>query len=1040
MKGIAPMKKMFFTILLAVLAGTAAQAGELAPVLQAQIDGMEDHEVLKVLVVMRDQANVASLNLDLHDRQAPLAVRHNTVVTSLRDVAAVSQKDLLGDLRYREADKAAGGVRGFTPHWIVNSIVLVAEVGVIREIAAREDVAVVEADLEVELIEPVMTKFAADKGLDSPQEGGFLAPGVEMVNAPRVWRELGFDGTGTIVANLDSGVDGSHDLLLSRWRGSYAPASECWRDLADVGSPDFPADPHGHGTHTMGTITGASVNDTTGVAPGALWISSNAVYAGSSTDYFDNAIIAAFEFFADPDGDPTTSDEVPDVVQNSWGTVPNPVLGYTPCDSRWWDAIDNCEAAGVVVTWSAGNEGPGKGTLRSPGDRASSPTNCFSIGSVGYDIPYVVSSFSSRGPSACGGEYSLKPEVVAPGEDILSTLPGNNYGYMSGTSMAGPHVAGIVALMRQANPDMDVIDIKQILMDTAIDVGSPGQDNASGHGMVDAYEAVFAAMTEKGEIRGVVTDSATGSPLPGVEVRRAGYPTAQITDAAGFYSLAARSGPVEVEFSKFSYTPQTHALNLAAGETMELDVPLVQRPVGTLSGVVYGPTGQPVKGATVRIVGVDLDPVITEHYGNYAFELPVYEDASYEIVASAPDLAYVVEYVGLPESRVLDIHLPSVQAEGFENGALTAFSWVTGGVAPMYVDASEAQEGVFSVRSGNIGDLESSEISLDYYVAGDGEISFYLKTECEDTYDGLYFYVDGLAMGRWTGERDWTRVSIPVSAGQHNFKWTYSKDYAVSVKRDAAWIDRIEFPGTGQAPAPQLVADQTNVVMTFHAAEADSTDLNLMNTGNYPLEFSTRVADFPVNGSYAADDLVGMTPTELVNKGILAAADKSGGPTWVSVSPAAGTIYPGVGKDLNIRFDATAMTDGTYYAMLDIFSNDPDTPAHSVPLIMTLASVSGVQDPVLPGRVELAGAVPNPFNPMTHITYSMPMAGEVTLRIYDVSGRLIRDLASGLRSAGRHQEKWDGTNQQGRDVASGIYFARLTVEGQMQMKSMLLLR
>ena len=58
----------------------------------------------------------------------------------------------------------------------------------------KPHVAVVEADLEVELIEPVMTKFAADKGLDSPQEGGFLAPGVEMVNAPRVWHELGFAG------------------------------------------------------------------------------------------------------------------------------------------------------------------------------------------------------------------------------------------------------------------------------------------------------------------------------------------------------------------------------------------------------------------------------------------------------------------------------------------------------------------------------------------------------------------------------------------------------------------------------------------------------------------------------------------------------------------------------------------------------------------------------------------------------------------------------------------------------------------------------
>jgi flagellar hook assembly protein FlgD len=107
---------------------------------------------------------------------------------------------------------------------------------------------------------------------------------------------------------------------------------------------------------------------------------------------------------------------------------------------------------------------------------------------------------------------------------------------------------------------------------------------------------------------------------------------------------------------------------------------------------------------------------------------------------------------------------------------------------------------------------------------------------------------------------------------------------------------------------------------------------------------------------------------------------------------------------------------------------------------MTQASVSGVHDSVQPARLELAGAVPNPFNPMTHVTFSMPVAGEVTLRIYDVSGRLVRDLASGPRSAGRHSELWNGKDQQGMDVSSGVYFARLNVAGQMKMKSMLLLR
>ena len=799
-------------------------------------------------------------------------------------------------------------------------------------------------------------------------------------------------------------------------------------------------DLHGHGTHTIGTITGASANDTAGVAPGSLWIASNAVYAGSASDDFDNTIIAAFEFFADPDGDPTTSEDVPDVIQNSWGITANPTYGYVPCDSRWWDAIDNCEAAGVVSPGRRATRGPARARFVPPATEPRRPTNCFSIGSVGYGFPYVVSEFSSRGASACGGAYAIKPEVVAPGEDIVSTVPGNNFAYMSGTSMAGPHVAGIVSLMRQANPDLDVIDIKQILMDTAIDVGAWGQDNNSGWGLVDAYEAVLAAMSEKAVIQGRVTDSVTGEPLEGVEVKRAGYLTTHLTDEEGYYSMSVRSGPSVVEFSLFSYTPQAHPLDLMPDDVVTLDVVLAQRPIGTVSGVVYGPDGQPVRDAMVKVVGMPLDPVITEIYGNYEFVLPIFDSAAYELVASADGLAYVVEFIGLPESRVLDFHLPDLQLEGFESGTMGAYPWVSGGNAPMFVDVSEVYEGAFSVRSGDIADQETSELSVDFYVAGEGEFSFWFKTECESGHDGLLFYINGIQMGAWTGERDWSQVTRSVGPGLHTFKWVYSKDFAVSVMRDAVWIDRIQFPGDGVEPGARLEIDQANVSMTFHVESADSTTLPLFNSGSYQLDYSVEVVPFAVNEVVTAEDLEGHGHAELINKGLISTGNKSGGVDWVTVTPVEGTVHPGVGTDLKVRFDSTGKPDGSYYALLEIASNDPAQPLYTVPLIMTRASVSGIEDSILPARVELAGAVPNPFNPKTFITYSMPMAGEVTLRIYDVSGRLVRDLVSGPRSAGRHREPWDGRDAQGMNAASGVYFARLNVAGQMEMKSMLLLR
>jgi hypothetical protein len=87
----------------------------------------------------------------------------------------------------------------------------------------------------------------------------------------------------------------------------------------------------------------------------------------------------------------------------------------------------------------------------------------------------------------------MKPEVSAPGVNIYSAVPGGEYQVLSGTSMAGPHVAGVVALMRAANPDLDVETVKQIIMDTCTDLGAAGEDNAYGHGFINAYEAVLAS-------------------------------------------------------------------------------------------------------------------------------------------------------------------------------------------------------------------------------------------------------------------------------------------------------------------------------------------------------------------------------------------------------------------------------------------------------------------------------------------------------------------------------------------------------------------
>ena len=237
----------------------------------------------------------------------------------------------------------------------------------------------------------------------------------------------------------------------------------------------------------MGIMVGSDGADTVGVAPGAQWIAAGVVDRGNGIQGSITDLLAAFQWAADPDGDPSTTDDVPDVINNSWG-IP---IGYFPaCDQTFWEAIDNLEAAGVVCIFAAGNEGPNPMTIRTPADRITSDFNSFSIGAVnGNDPNMTVASFSSRGPSGCDG-VTIKPEVTAPGIAIRSASRTGGYITMSGTSMATPHVAGAVAILRQFNRHATPSEIKQALMLSATDLGQAGEDNDYGWGVINIRRAL----------------------------------------------------------------------------------------------------------------------------------------------------------------------------------------------------------------------------------------------------------------------------------------------------------------------------------------------------------------------------------------------------------------------------------------------------------------------------------------------------------------------------------------------------------------------
>jgi hypothetical protein len=251
----------------------------------------------------------------------------------------------------------------------------------------------------------------------------------------------------------------------------------------------------GHGTHNMGIVCGGAPGLPVGVAPGAQWITAGVIDRTSSINQTVSNAILAFQWIIDPDGDPDTTWDVPHVCSNSWRLLTS--HGYPPCDETFWSYLDACEAAGIVILFSAGNEGPGPNTLGRPPDRATDDYRTLAVGGVNANAPgYPIASWSSRGPSYCTptGDPAIKPELVGPAIEVISSMPGSGYEYWNGTSFASPHVNGVVALVLEACPDLSVQEVKQILYDTALDLGPVGKDNTYSYGLVDAYEAVNLAI------------------------------------------------------------------------------------------------------------------------------------------------------------------------------------------------------------------------------------------------------------------------------------------------------------------------------------------------------------------------------------------------------------------------------------------------------------------------------------------------------------------------------------------------------------------
>lgn len=976
------MKKLLLFSFLILAASFTYSQVEVSSRLQDALNRASENDYIKVLVLLRSQVDLAALDQQLYSQKASMQQRAYQVITALKQNAESTQGSLKS---YLDSKLESFDVFTYQAFWISNLFTIEAKTQVVYELMNRLDVAEMDLDALLELDKPEKVEGFVE-GTES------VEPGLRIINAHLLWAQ-GITGQGRLVMDIDTGVFPNHPALNFKWRGNHVPSNQAWFDPAGT---TVPSDCDGHGSHTMGTMVGWSptTGDTVGVAPDAEWIAAKTI---CSSPHTSNSV-AAFQWAIDPDGNPSTIDDMPDAINNSW---------YDPdvtneCSGIYKTTLDAVEAAGIAVVFSAGNNGPGTSTITKPKNINTNNVNVMCTAAIdgasylgGNTNP--IASFSSRGPSLCGGTGSLliKPEVSAPGVSVRSSGSATGYTVLSGTSMASPHVAGAVALLKQFAPNLTGKQILEALYNTAVDLGAAGEDNNYGMGLIDVYAAFLSLGTPDSTVPDPITDLSAGSPtsnsltlqwtvpydssmngVTGYDIR---YSTSAITDSTSFYNatqlpynaIPDTAGAIEsylVEGLDFA-TPYYFSIksrdvwsnwsdlsNSAIGTT--LAAPQISVAPASINHIL-NPFDVVVDTVTISNVSIDpstLDFSVTLE--NNTFPGGV---VSARLIPKYNNLADVIE----ASSKDNPQDVGGISIEGSGGPDLFGYKWRDSNEpnGPQYIWNDITSTGTLATTWIPTGSFDPKDEGY----AGPFPLGFNFKFYGQEK-NQIYVSSNGLILFNTVSSNIYTNAQIPSSEVPNEYIAPFWDDLdgvssgTVHYKQEGSTFI-VQFTGwhkysnTGSLTF-QIVLHQNGKIVVYYNnmnATLNSATVGIENAaGNDGLQVA-------YNANYVANNL---------------ALEFAAEPDWLSNDVNSGTLFNGNSIDVELTFRAEDYPAGNYSMDFNVASNDPVNSLVTVPVTMEIS--------IIPVELTSFGA----SNDRNNVTLNWATATEVNNSGFQIERKL----------------------------------------------------